>query len=69
MADHAAATPLAVRFEYRFDRLLSAKLEQSYAVLVPDHRWPVSTSAPVAQEPDHAHARRHLRSRVVGSSA
>ena len=69
MTDHAAIKPLVVRFEYRFDRLLSAKLEHTYAVLVPDHHWPVSTSAPVAQEPEHEHARRHLRSRVVGSSA
>ena len=69
MADQAAGTPLVVRFEYRFDRLLSAKLAQSYAVLVPDHRWAVTTSAPVAQEPVHEHPRRHLRARVVGSSA
>ena len=69
MADHAASTLLVVRFEYRVDRLLSAKLEHTYAVLVPDHRWPVSTAAPVAQEPDHEHSRRHLRARVVGSSA
>ena len=68
MADHAASAPLVVRFEYRVDRLLSAKLEQSYAVLVPDHRWPVSP-APVVQEPVHEHPRRHLRARVVGSSA
>ena len=69
MADHPAATPLAVRFEYQFDRLLSAKLEHAYGVLVPDHRWPVNPTAPVVQEPGHEHARRHLRSRVVGSSA
>jgi hypothetical protein len=69
VADRAAVTPLVVRFEYRFDRVLSAKLAQSYAVLVPDHRWPVSPSAPVAQEPVHEHPRRHLRARVVGSSA
>lgn len=65
MADHAAPRPLALRFEYRFDRLLPAKLERAYAVLVPDHRWPVSPPAPVAQEPVHEHARRDLRSRVV----
>ena len=69
MTDRAATQPLVVRFEYRFDRLLSAKLAHTYAVLVPDHQWPVSTSPPIAQEPDHEHARRHLRSRVVGSSA
>jgi hypothetical protein len=69
VADPAAARPLVVRFEYRVDRVLSAKLEQSYAVLVPDHRWPVSPAAPVVQEPVHEHPRRHLRARVVGSSA
>ena len=26
-----------VRFEYCFDRLLGAKLEQAYDILVPDH--------------------------------
>jgi hypothetical protein len=69
VTDRTPATPVVVRFEYRFDRLLSAKLAHTYAVLVPDHRWPVSGAAPVAQEPDHEHARRHLRSRVVRSSA
>ena len=69
MADRAAVPPLVVRFEYRVDRLLSVKLAQSYAVLVPDHRWPVSPSGPVTQEPVHEHPRRHLRARVVGSSA
>ncbi len=69
MADPASPVRPEIRFEYRFDRLLAAKLERAYAVLVPDHRWPVSTPAPVAQEPDHEHARRDLRSRVVRSSA
>ena len=69
MADGATSKPLAVRFEYRFDRLLPAKLERTYALLVPDHRWPVSAPAAVTQEAVHEHARRHLRSRVVGSSA
>jgi hypothetical protein len=69
VADPAAARPLVVRFEYQFDRVLSAKLAQSYAVLVPDHRWPVSPAPPVVQEPVHEHPRRHLRTRLVRSSA
>lgn len=69
MAAPAAARPLVVRFEYQFDRVLSAKLAQSYAVLVPDHRWPVSPAAPVVQEAVHEHPRRHLRARLVRSSA
>ena len=69
MADRAAVPSLVVRFEYRVDRLLSAKLAQSYAVLVPDHQWPVSPAAPVVQESVHEHPRRHLRARIVGSSA
>jgi hypothetical protein len=60
---------LALRFEYHFDRLLPAKLEHAYALLVPEHRRLVSAPAAVAQEPVHEHARRDLRSRVVGSSA
>jgi hypothetical protein len=63
VADHAAAKPLVVRLEYRIDRVLSAKLECAYELLVPDHRWPVSAPAVVAQEPEHEHPR------VVGSSA
>jgi hypothetical protein len=69
VADDAVSRPLAVRFEYRFDRCVSAKLEQSYAVLVPDHCWPVSPAAPVVQEPVYDQPGRHLCARVVGSSA
>jgi hypothetical protein len=69
VADEVAPPAQAVRFEYRFDRLLSAKLERAYELLVPDHRWPVSPPAAVAQEPVDEHTRRNLRSRVVRSSA
>jgi hypothetical protein len=69
VADRAAPAPLVVRFDYHFDRLLPAKLARAYELLVPDHRWPVSAPAAVAQEADHEHVRRDLRSRVVGSSA
>lgn len=69
MADRAAPVPVEVRFDYRFDRLLSAKLARVYELLVPDQRWPMSAPAAVAQESDHEHARRDLRSRVVRSSA
>ena len=69
MADEAAPRPLAVRFDYRFDRLLSAKLDRAYDLLVPDQRWRVGAPAAVAQEPVHEHPRRDLRARVVRSSA
>jgi hypothetical protein len=44
--------------EYRFDRLLSAKLEQVYDLLVPDKRWPLQT--PI-QEKLNEQTGRHLR--------
>jgi hypothetical protein len=68
VAEEGTPRPLTLRLEYRFDRLLPAKLEQVYALLVPDHRWPVSPGADV-QEATHEHARRDLRARVVRSSA
>jgi hypothetical protein len=64
-----ATRPRGVRFEYRFDRLLPAKLEHAYALLVPDQRWPISAPPRVAQEPVDEHPRRHLRARLVRSSA
>ena len=69
MADAAPARPLTLRLEYRFDRLLPAKLEHAYALLVPDRRWPVSTTVADAQEAAHEHVRRDLCTRVVRSSA
>jgi hypothetical protein len=57
-----------VRFEYHFDRLLSAKLEQVYGLLVPDQRWPVKAAAARLEESVHEPTRRDLRARVVGSS-
>ena len=69
MADDAPARPLAVRFEYHFDRLLAAKLAHAYAVLVPDQRWPVTPPAAVTEEPVDAPTGRHLRARVIRSSA
>ena len=69
MADPAAPVRLAVRFEYRFDRLLSAKLERAYDLLLPDQRWPVGAPAAVTQEPVDEHPGRDLRARVVRSSA
>ena len=68
MAD-AAPPRLEVRFEYHFDRLLSAKLEQVYGLLVPDQRWPVKAAAARLEESGHEHTRRDLRPRVIGSSA
>jgi len=64
-----ATRPLALRFEYRFDRVLSTKLEHVYALLVPAQRWPVSGPPRVAPEPIDEQPRRHLRARLVRSSA
>ena len=69
VAEAAAPARHEIRFEYRFDRLLSAKLERAYDLLVPDQRWRVGAPAVVAQEPVHEHRRRDLRARVVRSSA
>ena len=66
MGDPTSAGRAVVQWEYRFDRLLSAKLEHAYQVLVPDHRWPIGrpTSAPT-QERVNEQTRGHLRTRVV----
>ena len=69
MADAAAPVRLAVRFEYRFDRLRSAKLARAYDLLLPNRRWPVGAPAGVMQEAVDDHSGRDLRARVVGSSA
>lgn len=70
MGDRASAPRAVVQFDYRFDRLLSAKLEHAYQLLVPDHRWPVGLPAsPPAEEGMNEHAGRDLRARVVRSSA
>jgi len=45
VGDRASAPCAVVQLEYRFDRLLSAKLEQAYELLVPDHRWPLGVPA------------------------
>jgi hypothetical protein len=60
---------LEVRFDYHFDRLLSAKLAQVYGLLVPDHRWPVQPAGTRLEESAHEHAGGDLRARVVRSSA
>jgi len=54
-----------IQLEYRFDRLLSAKLEQVYELLVPDKRWALQT--PI-QEKLNDEASRHLRSSVFRST-
>src|SRR5438128_84342 len=55
-----------IQLEYRFDRLLSAKLEQVYELLVPDKRWPIHTTE--IQEKLNEQARRHLCSSVIRSA-
>jgi len=67
--DRPAARRAVVQLEYRFDRLLSAKLEHAYQVLVPDHRWPVRPPASQPrQETVNEQPRSHLRARILGSS-
>lgn len=69
MDDRPAPERLAVRFEYRFDRLFAAKLEHAYALLIPDQRWPVGRPVAPPQETVNEPPRRYLRPRVVGSAA
>jgi hypothetical protein len=59
-----------IQLEYRFDRLLAAKLEQVYDVLVPDKRWLVRTKEckAIQEEELNEQTRRHLRSSVFGSA-
>jgi hypothetical protein len=60
----------ALQLEYRFDRLLAAKLEQVYDVLVPDKRWLVRAreSKAIPEEELNEQTRRHLCSGVIGSA-
>jgi len=66
MDERSAARDAVVQLEYCFDRLLSAKLEHAYQVLVPDHRWPVRRPASQPrQETVNEHPGGHLRTRIV----
>ena len=70
MDDRPAARDAVVQLEYCFDRLLSAKLEHAYQVLVPDHCWLLRPPASQPrQETVNEHPRGHLRARILGSSA
>ena len=69
MGDRASTGRVGVHFEYCVDRLLAAKLEHAYELLVPDHRWRVGVPAPPAQETVNESPHRDLRPRVVGSPA
>jgi hypothetical protein len=70
VGDRAAARRLVVHFDYRFDRLLSTKLEHAYQLLVPDQRWPVGgAGAPPAEERVNEPTSRPVRARVVGPAA
>jgi hypothetical protein len=70
VGERASALRVVVHWEYRFDRLLAAKLEQAYQVLVPDQRWPVGgAGAPPAEESVNEHPSRPVCTRVVGPAA
>ncbi len=58
MAEQQAGQELALRFEYRFDRLLPAKPAQVYQLPAPEQRWPIGQSHP--QEKIHEQSCRHL---------
>src|SRR6266480_7894213 len=55
----------AIHLEFAFDRLLAAKLEQAYEILVPDRVW-VAGSAKVTGAGDED--RSDLRSCIVGQT-
>src|ERR1700691_4967411 len=55
-----------IQLEYRFDRLLSAKLEQVYGLLCPEKRWAVPTTA--IQEKLNEQTRGHICTSVVRST-
>jgi hypothetical protein len=43
VAERPSARRHKIQLEYRFDRLLSVKLEQVYQLLVPEKRWQVGS--------------------------
>jgi hypothetical protein len=45
VAERGKARRYTLQLEYRFDRLLTIKLERVYQLLVPDKRWPLGSSA------------------------
>lgn len=45
MAERGKARRYTLQLEYRFDRLLTLKLERVYQLLVPDKRWPLGADS------------------------
>ena len=69
MAEPKPVRQRTLQLEYRFDRLLPAKLTQIYQMLVPDKRWSTGEehleAARRASEVMHEQARGHLRSSLL----
>jgi hypothetical protein len=59
---------MAIRLEYRFDRLLAEKLAQAYEVLVPERRGLVDQRQVRCQEVLNDEDRRNLRACFLRSA-
>jgi hypothetical protein len=56
---------MAIRLEYRFDRLLAEKLAQAYELLVPERRGLADHTHPRCQEVLNDKNGRHLRAGLL----
>ena len=63
MAERRSGTRPTVHLAYAFDRLLDAKLQNAYAILVPDrvHKIPTRTQDIGDDHEDRSHLRAGLR--------
>jgi hypothetical protein len=59
---------MAIRLEYRFDRLLAEKLAQAYELLVPERRGLADHSHRCCQEVLNDENGRHLGAGFLGSA-
>jgi hypothetical protein len=48
VAERGKARRYMLQLDYRFDRLLTIKLERVYQLLVPDRCWPLGLRQPVS---------------------
>ena len=63
MAERRSGTQLTVHLAYAFDRLLDVKLQNAYAILVPDrvHKIPARAQDIGDDHEDRSHLRAGLR--------
>jgi len=66
MGRRSARTRPVVQLDYTFDRLLERKLEQAYAILVPEHVRATGAGSRLKEE--HGEDGRDLRPGVLGSA-